>query len=162
MAFVAQVNQEIDGELLTSFFVCVDLAGSEGESAFTKEFVRKVDQATLMARRLEAGVINTGLSQLQVVFNELKVKGKLSKVKGNGLRRILHAYINNRCVISVCFTISPAKNNAVTTASTLKFAVQAGMVQVKPVKAQKQVNWKQLVDELNAHIADQDKIISVC
>ena len=99
------------------------------------------------------------MSQLQVVFNELKVKGHLSKVKGNGLRRILHAYINTKSVISVCFTISPAKNNAVTTASTLKFAVQAGMVKVKPIKAEKQVNWKQLVEELQLHIKGQDKII---
>ena len=34
----------------------MNTAGSEGESAFTRDFVRKVDQATLMARRLEAGL----------------------------------------------------------------------------------------------------------
>ena len=48
---------------------------SEGESAFTPDFKGSVDKATLMVRRLEAGTINTGLSQLQVIFNELRFKG---------------------------------------------------------------------------------------
>ena len=89
---MTKVEQEnpANGTLMTSYLVVVDLAGSEGESAFTPEFVKKVDPPTLMARRLEAGCINTGLSQLQVVFNELKVKCKLTKAKGTGLRRILH------------------------------------------------------------------------
>lgn len=137
----------------------VDLAGSEGESAFTPEFVKKVDPPTLMARRLEAGCINTGLSQLQVVFNELKVKGKLTKSKGTGLRRILHAYINQNCMISVMFTLSPAFTNRTTTESTLKFAVQAGMVKVKPVKAKAQVNFKALVADLQKHVKEQEELI---
>ncbi|ETO22139.1 kinesin heavy chain [Reticulomyxa filosa] len=112
-----------------------------------------------MARRLEAGCINNGLSQLQVVFNELRVKGKLSKVQGTGLRRILHAYINAQCVISVLFTLSPSENNATSTASTLKFAVQAGMVKVKPVKSKVEVNYKQLVDQLKEHIEEQKQLI---
>lgn len=58
-----------------SHFVVVDCAGSEGESAFTADFISKIDKTTLMARRLEAGCINTGLSQLQIIFNELKHKG---------------------------------------------------------------------------------------
>jgi len=113
----------------------------------------------LMARRLEAGCINTGLSQLQVVFNELKVKGKLTKSKGTGLRRILHAYINQNSVISVMFTLSPAFTNRTTTESTLKFAVQAGMVKVKPVKAKAQVNFKALVAEFQKHVKDQEELI---
>ena len=135
------------------------IAGSEGESAFTPDFISKVDAATLMARRLEAGVINTGLSQLQVVFSELKKKKQLSSVRGNGLRRILHAYINASCMISVVFTLSPALNNAVSTESTLKFAVQAGMVKVKPVKAKKKIDFPLLVTQLEAHISEQAKII---
>ena len=39
-AFVAQIKQNIGGNTLTSYFVVVDLAGSEGESAFTADFVR--------------------------------------------------------------------------------------------------------------------------
>ena len=158
---MTKVEQEnpANGTLMTSYLVVVDLAGSEGESAFTPEFVKKVDPPTLMARRLEAGCINTGLSQLQVVFNELKVKGKLTKAKGTGLRRILHAYINSNCTISVMFTLSPAFTNRITTESTLKFAVQAGMVKVKPVKAKAKVNYKTLVAELQKHVKEQEELI---
>merc|ERR1712228_722175 len=106
-----------------------------------------------------AGCINTGLSQLQVVFNELKVKAKLTKSRGTGLRRILHAYINSNCTISVMFTLSPAFTNRTTTESTLKFAVQAGMVKVKPVKAKAQVNYKVPVNELQKHIKVQEAMI---
>ena len=56
------------------FFLCgfglgiviMDLAGSEGESALGPDFARQVPRATLLARRLEAGCINIGLSDLQV------------------------------------------------------------------------------------------------
>ena len=69
-----------------SFFLVADLAGSEGESAITPEFVKNNNPTTVMIRRLEAGCINAGLMQLQLIFAELKKKGKLSKVVGNGLR----------------------------------------------------------------------------
>eukprot|EP00494_Astrolonche_serrata_P029499 UN29766 len=52
--------------------VFTDLAGSEGESAFTKEFLERVHDDDLKLRRMEAGVINTGLSDVQLIFQELK------------------------------------------------------------------------------------------
>ncbi|ETO27273.1 hypothetical protein RFI_09859 [Reticulomyxa filosa] len=77
VTFIASITQQSnDHTELTSYFAMVDCAGSEGESAFTPDFIAAVDKTTLMARRLEAGCINTGLSQLQIVFNELRVKGK--------------------------------------------------------------------------------------
>ena len=133
----------------------VDCAGSEGESAFTPDFKARVDKETLIARRLEAGTINTGLSQLQVIFNQLRTKGELTKTLGNGLRRVLHPYINTRTYLSVLFTLSPSVNNAKATESTLKFAVTAGMVKVKPVATKGNVNFETLIAELKAHVESQ-------
>merc|ERR1711920_37511 len=127
--------------------------------AFTPEFKARVDPSTLMARRLEAGVINTGLSQLQIIFNELKVKGRLSKMEGVGLRRVLHPYINAKCVLSVLFCISPSQVNLRSTVATLKFAVQAGMVTVKPVKEATVTNWPLLVKGLKEMLANLNKDI---
>jgi len=168
ISFIVKVVQENKAEYqkLESYFVIVDLAGSEGETAFTPEFKKKVDPSTLMARRLEAGVINSGLSQLQIIFNELKVKGRLSGMRGVGLRRVLHQYINTKCVLSVLFCISPSKVNQRSTIATLKFAVQAGMVKVKPVKEAIMTNWpmlvkglKKMIEALNVDIDERDKQI---
>jgi len=168
ISFIVKVSQVFKEECQTiqSYFVIVDLAGSEGETAFTPEFKRRVDPSTLMARRLEAGVINTGLSQLQIIFNELKVKRRLSGMRGVGLRRVLHPYINTKCVLAVLFCISPSKINQRATVATLKFAVQAGMVKVKPVKEAVQTNWallvkglKEMIKNLNDDIDDRESTI---
>ena len=76
---------------------------------------------------------------------------------GTGLRRILHPYINNRTFMSVLFTLSPSVNNNKSTESTLKFAVTAGMVKVKPVKQEASVNLERLVQQLRNHIAENVK-----
>merc|ERR1712154_481488 len=160
VSFIAKVHQETGvHEVQTSYFIMVDCAGSEGEAAFTPDFKASVTPQTLLCRRLEAGTINTGLSQLQVIFNELRTKGKISKTVGNGLRRVLHPYINTKTFLSVLFTLSPSVNNAKATESTLKFAVTAGMVKVKPVQTKGRVNFKSLVAELRAHIEQQEKMI---
>jgi len=160
VTFVAKVTQEKSRlESLVSYFVMVDCAGSEGESAFTEDFKARVDKETLIARRLEAGTINTGLSQLQVIFNQLRTKGILTNTIGNGLRRVLHPYINTKTYLSVLFTLSPSINNAKATESTLKFAVTAGMVKVKPVASKGNINFELLIKELRDHIASQEKVI---
>jgi len=155
------MGQEVgdSGQDLVSFFLFLDCAGSEGESAFTAEFKASIDKTTLLSRRLEAGCINTGLSSLQIIFNELAVKGKLSKMVGSGLRRVLHPFINTRTVLAVIFTFSPSVNNAKPTESTLKFAVTAGMVKVKPVKAEVSLNVEKLVANLRKHIVENEKLI---
>eukprot|EP01083_Nonionella_stella_P070862 189867_1 len=159
VTFVSKVTQIIDHTRQVSYFVMVDCAGSEGESAFTKQYISSVDKETLMARRLEAGCINTGLSQLQIIFNELRLKGKLSNAVGNGLRRVLHPYINTKTYLSVLFCLSPSVTNARPTEATLKFAVTAGMVKVSPIAAKKKINFESLVDELKAHIKYQEEVI---
>eukprot|EP00484_Ammonia_sp_Unknown_P017647 CAMPEP_0197043168 /NCGR_PEP_ID=MMETSP1384-20130603/19427_1 /TAXON_ID=29189 /ORGANISM="Ammonia sp." /LENGTH=615 /DNA_ID=CAMNT_0042474419 /DNA_START=164 /DNA_END=2011 /DNA_ORIENTATION=+ len=160
VTFVAKVYQELNNnQEMISFFLFLDCAGSEGETAFTKEFKASIDQETLLARRLEAGCINTGLSSLQIIFNELRVRGKLNKMVGNGLRRVLHPFINTRTVISVIFTFSPSVNNSKATESTLKFAVTAGMVKVQPVKAEVSLNVEKLVGQLRKVIEENEKLI---
>jgi len=155
VTFVAKVYQDDPKGThndLISFFLFLDCAGSEGETAFTADFKASVDKTTLMARRLEAGCINTGLSGLQIIFNELRVKRKLSKMVGNGLRRVLHPFISNKTFLAVIFTFSPSVNNAKATESTLKFAVTAGMVKVQPVKAELSMNIDKLAQQLRATI----------
>ncbi|ETO27274.1 hypothetical protein RFI_09860 [Reticulomyxa filosa] len=75
-------------------------------------------------------------------------------MRGNGLRRVLHPYINTRTYLSVLFTFSPSINNSKATESTLKFAVTAGMVKVQPVKVELSVNMEQLVQQLRRHIEE--------
>merc|ERR1712113_823575 len=161
VTFVATVHQSGASahEINTSYFVMVDCAGSEGETAFTPEFRARVTPQVLLCRRLEAGTINTGLSQLQVICNELRKRGKLTKTVGNGLRRVLHPFIDTKTYLSVLFTLSPSVNNAKATESTLKFAVAAGMVKVKPIQTKGKVNFKSLVAELKAHIEQQEQEI---
>eukprot|EP01083_Nonionella_stella_P315401 1139133_1 len=164
VTFVAKVYQDApknQDQDLISYFLFLDCAGSEGETAFTPEFCASVDKTTLMARRLEAGCINTGLSGLQIIFNELRVKGKITDTVGNGLRRVLHPYINTKTYLSVLFTLSPSVNNCKATESTLKFAVTAGMVKVKPIQTKGRVNFKTLVAELKAHIEQQERQIDL-
>ena len=69
VVFIAKIHQKgaSKHETKCSYFVMVDCAGSEGETAFTAEFKAAVTQQVLLCRRLEAGTINTGLSQLQVL-----------------------------------------------------------------------------------------------
>jgi len=162
VTFIAKVHQDApDGSNndLISFFIFLDCAGSEGETAFTPDFIASVDKTTLMGRRLEAGCINTGLSGLQIIFNELRVKGKLSKMLGNGLRRVLHPYINTKTILAVIFTFSPSVNNAKATESTLKFAVTAGMVKVQPVKAELTMNIDKLAQKLRKSIEENEQIL---
>merc|ERR1712130_8129 len=66
---------------------------------------------------------------------------------------------NTKTYLSVLFTLSPSVNNAKATESTLKFAVTAGMVKVKPIVTKGKVNFKSLVAELKAHIEQQEKMI---
>ena len=122
-----------DDSFRTAHFVIVDCAGSEGESALDPEFASDIEPSELKHRRLEAGCINNGLSQLHLAFKELIDHLELSSFQGTGLRRILHPYLTSRANISLLFTLSPAMNNSKSTESTLKFAASAGMIKVKPL-----------------------------
>merc|ERR1719373_59243 len=116
------VDPELEGIALSnsdkrhaSLLFC-DLAGSEGESALGPEFRKEYGATEHKKRRMEAGVINNGLSDLQMIFKELQKNGKLKPASGTGLRRILKKYIKDaNTYISVLFCVSPAPANAVST-----------------------------------------------
>ena len=105
-----------------SHFVCVDLAGSEGMSALTPAFQKQVSKKVLNTRRLEAGIINYGLSQLQKLLKEIRDKGIVSDFKETGLRRALHPYLNRETQISVLFTLNQSQSNKESTSGTLRVA----------------------------------------
>lgn len=171
VAFIVSVVRRDKGTTQTSYMILVDLAGSEGETSLDGDFAKRASPATLTARRLEAGCINTGLSQLQVIFGELGNKGSLSAVVGNGLRRILHPFINTSTYLSVIFAISPSAQNNMSTHATLKFASRACKIKTKPVKAKKKQTLKQLkvvlqereeqIEELHADLQDLERDLDV-
>jgi len=171
VAFVIVVRKQVKYSTQESYFICVDLAGSEGETSLGGDFKKKASAATLTARRLEAGCINTGLSQLQVIFGELASKGKLNASQGNGLRRILHPFINSQTYLSVIFCLSPSRVNNSSTIATLKFANRACKIKTKPVKAVKKQTLKQLkliltereeqIEELHADLQDLERDLDI-
>jgi len=144
---------------LIAHWIVVDLAGSEGESAITEEFQQTADFSEIMARRLETGVINHGLSQLQIIFNELRGLKKKSSANGTGLRKTLSEFISCRSFIAVLFTISPSQDNSKSTEATLRFAESAALVKCSPIKAEKRVNKDMLISELKQFIEDQTNIL---
>jgi len=157
-AFIIAVTKEQEMSMRTSFFVICDLAGSEGESSLTPQFVKENSSAVIMIRKLEAGCINIGLTQLQLIFSELRRKHKLSKSVGSGLRRILHPFLNVHTAISVLFAVSPTISNSTITEGTLKFAVQANKVKVQLVAAKSKQNLSKMIKNLEGKITELENV----
>lgn len=131
------------------YFICVDLAGSEGQTALgtRDEFVeglklaaskgklhltkkqKKGFEQMYKTRSLEAGCINNGLTQLQSIFGEL-IKKKISKSQGLGLRKVLSSFISLSSAYAIMFTLSASANNSKVTKATLNFAKQTQLVKV--------------------------------
>eukprot|EP01084_Bolivina_argentea_P008832 16514_1 len=146
-------------EMEDVYFIATDLAGSEGMSALgTKdefmnglEFAMKKGKLKLnrkqrksfdqmyQTRKLEAGCINNGLTQLQKMFDEL-IKKNIQNAKGTGLRNILSSFISLKSAYSILFTLSASKTNEKATKTTLMFAKRTQLVQVKTIKAKKKIN----------------------
>ena len=130
-------------------FVCVDLAGSEGQTALgtKEEFVEGLQramsrgklkmtkkqmkgfEAMYKTRSMEAGCINNGLTQLQSIFGEL-IKRRISKSQGLGLRKVLSSFISLHSAYAILFTLSASANNNKVTRATLNFAKQTQLVKV--------------------------------
>jgi len=155
IVFIITCTVEREHSKSVSHFIVTDLAGSEGDSALSGEAVKEMAVETLTARRLEAGCINTGLSDLQGMFRELSRAKKLSKTQGSGLRRCLYPFVNNKTYISVMFCISPALENCTTTESTLKFATRVCKIKAVPHKVKVIKNWKKMVEKLEKGMLDQ-------
>jgi len=159
IVFVIICTTERGHDKSVSYFVVADLAGSEGESALSGDLVKGMSNETLTARRLEAGCINTGLSDLQGIFGELKRSNKLSNTQGLGLRRCLHPFIDNKTFISVLFCLSPVLESCTITESTLRFATRVCSIKAVPHKVKVIKNWKKMVEEMEQGMQEQkDKL----
>jgi len=159
IVFIIICTVERGHDKSVSHFIVADLAGSEGDSALSGDLVKGMSQETLTARRLEAGCINTGLSDLQRIFGELKRSNKLSNTQGIGLRRCLHPFINNKTFISVLFCLSPVLESCSITESTLKFATRVCSIKAVPHKVKVIKNWKKMVEEMKKGMLEQkDKL----
>eukprot|EP01083_Nonionella_stella_P083271 230190_1 len=153
------------------YFIAVDLAGSEGQTAlgskdeFTNGLKLAMSKGKLKlnkkqmksfetmykTRSLEAGCINNGLTQLQSIFREL-IKRKISKAQGLGLRKILSSFITLKSAYAILFTLSASANNNKVTRATLNFAKQTQLVKVDTVKAKKKIDKDAIIKELNGLI----------
>merc|ERR1719427_80817 len=159
IVFIIICTVERGHDKSVSHFIVADLAGSEGESALTGDLVKGMSSETLTARRLEAGCINTGLSDLQRIFGELRRSNKLSNTQGIGLRRCLHPFINNKTFISVLFCLSPVLESCTITESTLRFATRVCSIKAVPHKVKVIKNWKKMVEEMKKGMLEQkDKL----
>jgi len=164
IVFIADVTStNIHGdESHTASMAFVDLAGSEGESALGSDFAQRVSQATLLARRLEAGCINMGLSDLQLIFAELINKGRLKDTSGRGLRRILKHYLHNEVHLAVIFTLSPAFDHCSASEATLKFAYVACQLKTSPLQVKKKADWPSIVVRLEKEIVYLKELSNSC
>eukprot|EP01084_Bolivina_argentea_P297998 513460_1 len=123
ITFIIAVHMYEQHEI--SYFIMFDSGGCDGETALSQPpFKESVSKTELLCRRLEAGCINTGLSQIGIALNELKKNGKLKQYKSHYLsqRVILQSFIHPTSNVSVLFTLSPNFTYRKVTESVLKFA----------------------------------------
>merc|ERR1712228_491055 len=158
------------------YFIAVDLAGSEGQTALgtkdefmggltlamnkgklklNKKMLSRLDEMYKI-RSLEAGCINNGLTQLQSIFGEL-IRKKISKAKGLGLRKVLSSFISLQSAYAIMFTLSASANNNKVTRATLNFAKQTQLVKVDTKKAAVKIDKDAIIRELNALIEELRK-----
>merc|ERR1719361_2306207 len=167
------------------YFICIDLAGSEGQTALgTKdEFVEGLQLAMskgklnlnrkemagleqmYKTRSLEAGCINNGLTQLQTIFDEL-IRKRIANAKGLGLRKVLSSFITLNSAYAVLFTLSASANNNKVTRATLNFAKQTQLVKVETKKAKVRIDkdavikeLNELIEKLRAEMGQKDQMI---
>jgi len=153
IAHVKHVAEDGFSEQKCKFVFC-DLAGSEGESALTEEFRRTVSAADFRARGMEAACICTGLTDLGIIFDDMRKHGRMGGSAGIGLRRIIHPYMGTNSVVSVMFTMSPAAENNKATTSTLNTALQTAKIKLKVVKAATKVNATKRIAMLEEETKD--------
>lgn len=147
--------QGADYTPLTTEFVVVDLAGSEGGNTLDA----LPDGPAKTCRFLEGGVINYGLTALKDMFGEMRKKGKLKKSQGNGLRKLLYPFVTSNTMMSICFTLSPSMDNIMATRATMKFAQDACKLKMKPVADSGGRDWKKAYEKLKVKFDEKVKTI---
>lgn len=154
--FINMVNpQGEDYSPITTQFVVVDLAGSEGGN--TLEALPDGPDKTV--RFLEGGVINYGLTALKDMFAEMRSKGKLKQSQGNGLRKLLYPFVTTNTMMSICFTLSPSMENIMPTRATMKFAQDACKLKMKPVADAGGKNYQKLYEKLKVVLTEKETLI---
>eukprot|EP01084_Bolivina_argentea_P304686 526277_1 len=142
-------------------FLAIDLAGSEGDSSLNK-YSNKVSKKILKTRRLEAGIINYGLSELQKILSQLAIENKkkeTSDFKGSGIRKVLYPYLNKETYISCLFTLSPSHTNIKSTRCTLRVANMISMIDIIPKQIKTKPTKDEIIDNLNQTIEEQKQFI---
>eukprot|EP01083_Nonionella_stella_P090416 252600_1 len=158
-AFIIEIGMS-DGHRCD--FVCLDLAGSEGITAITPAFIKKVGEATAKVRLMEGGAINYGLQQIQAILKEVGSKKGVEKTQGNGIRKLLWPFVQkkNQPLITVLFTLSPSTTNIDTTRDTFRVATTMAGLKIKPVRVTKSKSKDQIIRELKKTIRDQEMKIN--
>jgi len=140
---------------ITTQFIVVDLAGSEGGNTLDA----LPDGADKTVRFLEGGVINYGLTALKDMFAEMRSKGKLKQSQGNGLRKLLYPFVTMNTMMSICFTLSPSMENIMPTRATMKFAQDACKLKMKPVADSGGKNYQKLYEKMKVVLEEKEKVI---
>jgi len=154
--YVDIVNpQGADFNPLLTQFICVDLAGSEGSS--TLDALPDGPEKTI--RFMEGGAINMGLSSLKDMFGEMRKKGKLKPVQGNGLRKLLYPFVSSNTMMSFVFCLSPSLENIMATRATMRFAADACKLKMKPIAASGGKNFQKLYEKLKLQMDEKQKMI---
>ena len=157
-AFIIEVHLSDDHQC---DFVCLDLAGSEGISAITPEFIDIVGEETAKIRRREAGAINYGLQQIQGILKEVGSRKGVQEMRGNGIRKLLWPFVQRRCqpLIHVLFTMSPSKSNLKTTRDTFRVAKIMANLTIKPVRVRRRKSMKEIIHDLKHRVREQEMVI---
>jgi len=147
--------QGADYTPVSTEFIAVDLAGSEGGNTLDA----LPEGPAKVCRHLEGGVINYGLSQLKQMFTEMRKKGTLKKSQGNGLRKLLYPFVTSNTMMSICFTLSPSKDNIMPTRATMKFAQDACKLKMKPIADTGSKDWKKAYEKLKVVLDEKIKLV---
>ena len=125
--------------------IVIDLAGSEGITALPKEFRDEIGDETYKIRKMEAGIINCGLGDIQKLMKEICTKKGLSDVHGNGIRKLLYPFLRQICqpMVNVLFTFSPCKSNIESTRNTFRISKLISNLKIIPKKINDDVTQNQ-------------------
>ena len=102
--------------------LCIDLGGPEGVDVFSPR--GDIDDKTFNLRKMEAGVINHGLLQLNQMLQEVSTPKGLHQAHGSGLRKFLYPFLaqtnESTPIIHIVFTLDPSEQNLESTKNTLR------------------------------------------
>jgi len=108
--------------------IIVDLAGSEGETAFDQDFCKRSLKKDVNRRKREASVINEGLGGLTRLIGIVAENGResIDKARLSGanseLTRILLPRVKKCDDLYIMYMFAPTSSNSVASNNTMRFA----------------------------------------